>query len=788
MNLDAYKTRTSMFKRMLISFVTIITALILVLSSMLYYNYNSSTIEMLKEMKADILSKTSYSAVYMDAISKKFCQSLSLNNSIIAFASSNNDDILNTSKAIQTLSALAIPNTYIHSAYVYNRKIDTIISTPSDTFYSSSDFFDKEIIQMLNNPQNAKIPNLYPIPRKVVNPDGANTKYANVYTYILFDANDNRENFDSAIVLNVDSDWLRLTLSSIDNKMNRDGNEVLVVNKSGVIVSHSSSDMFMRNIADQDYFKKTLSSVDSSGTFIDDLDHKKVVISYVSSENLGWTFLSMTPYESVFSIVRRNGTITIVFCLIILLLGLFYAFLASKKLYRPIGALTNGIKQRLNAESRPEKNMDEVGFLANTFNGMIDKTILLEKMKRDTTPLLKTDFLKQVLSGQVMLPVEKNAAVKEELDIQLNYTNQLFVYLLKIDYYKEFVDKHNEKDRSLYKYAIANIAKETTSEHFRNEVIDTASDQIAVLADLGEKQADPDILYNTFCAIVAKIQNQVKQYLNISLSGTLGCVIESSEQIKNTYENTHHLSMYRIKYGHSSILTPEILQHVENSHFTFPTAKEKQLIDSLKLGKGEAAKEAYKEIIKAIERSSYDNIMTSIIYLFFTIYNSLNHIVDGSQSKLNYISIDFLGKVTSLETLEEIEQTFIGLIDEIILLKSGTKSKKKNEIVDTVIKLIHENYPDKNLSLNRCADSLSISSVYLGKLFKHATGKSVAEYITTVRMEKIKHDLEHSSMPINDILEKCGIEKSNYFYTSFKKYFGISLTEYRLKGVKFKDE
>jgi len=38
-------------------------------------------------------------------------------------------------------------------------------------------------------------------------------------------------------------------------------------------------------------------------------------------------------------------------------------------------------------------------------------------------------------------------------------------------------------------------------------------------------------------------------------------------------------------------------------------------------------------------------------------------------------------------------------------------------------------------------------------------------------------------LPINEILEKCGIEKSNYFYTSFKKYFGVSLTEYRLKNV-----
>ncbi|MGZ9586035.1 helix-turn-helix domain-containing protein [Paenibacillus marinisediminis] len=777
-----------MYTRLLISFVAIIISLILILSFRLYYNYNSSSISMLKEMKADILSKTSYSAIFMDNISRKFSQSLSLSNPIIAFANSNTEDILNISKAIRTLSALAIPNTYIQSAYIYNKKIDTIIATPSDTFYNSSDFFDQEIIEMLNGSQSSKIPNLYPIPRKASMPEGSTKQFANVYTYILFDANDNRETFNSAIVLNVDADWLRLTISSIDSKMGSEGSEFLVVNESGLIVSHPSPDMFMESIADQNYFKKIQVSKDASGTFFENLDHKKYVISYDNTQALGWTFLSITPYETVFASVQKNRTITVVFCLIVLLLGLFFAYLASKKLYHPIGALTNGIKQRLNPDGKPDGSMDEVGFLASAFSGIIDKVAYLESMNRNSAPLLKNEYLKNVLSGQSNIPNFKSGVPKKEHNIEVDFASRLFIYALKIDYHKQFVDKHNEKDRALYKYAIANIAKELTSVYCRNEVIVNDSDQFIVLADLHERPFDPKLLYETFHAIVSDIQIQVQQHLNISISGTLGYVIESSEHIKNIYEDTLSLSMYRIKYGHLSILTPDILLNVDGSHFVFPTSKEKQLIDFLKLGKGDAAKDKYKEIIQAIESSTYDNIMSSIIYLFYSIYNSLHHIVDGTPSKLNYISIDFLGKVTGMETLKEIEHAFFGLIDEIIHLKSGSKSKKKNEIVDAVIELIHTHYADKNLSLAHCAEALSLSSVYLGKLFKQTTGKSVAEYISTVRMEQIKYYLENSSMPIHDILENCGMEKSNYFYTTFKKYFGVSLTEYRLKAVKTRDE
>ncbi|CAH1202189.1 HTH-type transcriptional activator RhaR [Paenibacillus allorhizoplanae] len=782
-------TRTSIFNQLLISFVVIITSLILVLSSLLYYNYTSSSINMLKEMKTDILSKTSYSAIYMDTLAKKFCQTLSLNNPLIAFANSNEEDILITSKAIQTLSSLAIPNTYIHSAYIYNRKIDTMIATPSDTFYNSADFYDKEITQWLGSLPNIKnLPTLYPISRKIKANAEANSNLVNVYTYILFDVSDYRENYSNAIILNVDADWLRMTLSSIDKNMSRDGSELFVVNENGSIVSHSSPEMFMKNIADLSYFKEMSASAASSGTIFDNFEGEKHVISYVSSNELGWKFVSITPYNAVFASVKRNRTITVTFCALILLLGLFYAFLASKKLYRPIGQLTSGIKNRLHSNNKSEKFVDEVGFLASAFSGMLDKTDSLESMKRNSMPVLKNEYLKHVLSSSNLVLPNHISHTDKDLDITVKFTEPLFLFMLKIDGYNNFILKHSEKDRSLYKYAIANIAKEFTADHYGNEVIDSAADELIVLANISNSEADSSTLYHTFHDIVESIQHYVAKHLNISISGTLGYVINSPEQIKSLYEETVSLALYRIRFGHASILSPEILKEVDSERFTFPTTKEKQLIDALKLGNGKASKEAYKEIIRLIERSTYDNIITSIIYLFYAIYNELNRIAEGTQAKMNIISIDFLHKVTGLETLDEMEETFFSLIDDIVLLKEGAKDHKKDEIVKSVMTLIHASYQDKNLTLISCAETLAISSVYLGKLFKNATGKSVAEYITVVRMEKLKHYLEHSQLPIIDILEKCGMEKSNYFYTSFKKHFGVSLTEYRLNGVKIKSD
>ncbi|WP_308635204.1 AraC family transcriptional regulator [Paenibacillus silvisoli] len=736
-----------MYKKLLLSFVVCITSFIVILASVLFYNYKSSSISLLKEANVNVLSKISYSSVYMDNMAKKFSESLSLNNYIIAFANSNDLDIILTGNALRTLDSLRIPNAYIYSSYIYNSKINTVISSPPSTFFDASEFPDQEILKLIQDAQAKNAPMLDPIPRKLNN--------HNVYTYILFDFSDKTGKLTNAIVLNVDADWLRLTISSLDQEKASNGrsSDILIFDEKGLIVSHPSAAMFMQPVAGQSYAREIAASDAPSGTFFDEIDGKKYVISYVSSSILKWKFVSLTPYSAVFSSVQWNGWMTLVLCLSVLILGLIVAIFASKKLYRPFAVLQ-------------------------------DKTTMLENQKRDSAAVLKNEFLRQMLAASATLPLEKVKAKEKELHLDISFTNKLFMFMLRIDSYQAFVSKYSESDRALLKYSIENMTKEITSSRCKCEVIIHDDDQLTVLAELGHQELDQERIYETFRAIVTDIQSNIKQYVNLSASGTLGYIIESYEQIKLIYEETFNLSKYRLIHGHQSLITPEILKQVDESPYFFPASKEKQLLDALRLGSGDTAKEIYRDIMSTIALTTYDNIIRSTLYLAFSIYNSFQRQQDDTSARINSVTLEFLNHISAFETLEQIEYAFCEMIDEINHLKDGNKDKKKNEIVQSAKELIEERYADLNLSLISCAEQLSISSIYLGKLFKSTTGKSVAEYITMIRMEKIRSYLETTNLPINDILEKCGLEKSNYFYTTFKKYFGVSLTEYRLNMVK----
>lgn len=84
-----------------------------------------------------------------------------------------------------------------------------------------------------------------------------------------------------------------------------------------------------------------------------------------------------------------------------------------------------------------------------------------------------------------------------------------------------------------------------------------------------------------------------------------------------------------------------------------------------------------------------------------------------------------------------------------------------------------------DLSLSSLADQLNISSSYLSAQFKKETGSTLTEYVTHKRISQSLFYLNSSDMQIQTIGQQVGIYDMAYFSKVFKKYIGMSPTEYR---------
>ncbi|WP_248927007.1 response regulator [Paenibacillus hamazuiensis] len=97
--------------------------------------------------------------------------------------------------------------------------------------------------------------------------------------------------------------------------------------------------------------------------------------------------------------------------------------------------------------------------------------------------------------------------------------------------------------------------------------------------------------------------------------------------------------------------------------------------------------------------------------------------------------------------------------------------------------IILEQYGDKELSLERTAQMLQVSPVYLSRVLKQELGSTFVALLTETRIKKAIQLLNASDLPIHEIAERVGYDTQHYFSTAFKKATGVSPLQYRRGGL-----
>jgi two-component system, response regulator YesN len=101
-----------------------------------------------------------------------------------------------------------------------------------------------------------------------------------------------------------------------------------------------------------------------------------------------------------------------------------------------------------------------------------------------------------------------------------------------------------------------------------------------------------------------------------------------------------------------------------------------------------------------------------------------------------------------------------------------------NRPVQSAIKFIEDNLC-REITLTEIAQSVNLSSSRLRHAFKVETGMSLLQYVKSLRMQKAKILLENSHLMIKQITAEIGVNDQSHFVRDFKKYFGLTPTQYR---------
>ena len=146
-------------------------------------------------------------------------------------------------------------------------------------------------------------------------------------------------------------------------------------------------------------------------------------------------------------------------------------------------------------------------------------------------------------------------------------------------------------------------------------------------------------------------------------------------------------------------------------------------------------------------------------------------------------------------SLEELHLTIDNLIDNVCRLKGKFSGALKQddkvekievkgydeELMERIMKVVNENLSDSDFNVEKMCDEVGVSRTQLHRKLKEMTGVPTSEFLRNIRLNEAARLIREHKINITQVSYMVGFANNSHFSTAFKKYFGMSPTEYAAK-------
>ena len=202
------------------------------------------------------------------------------------------------------------------------------------------------------------------------------------------------------------------------------------------------------------------------------------------------------------------------------------------------------------------------------------------------------------------------------------------------------------------------------------------------------------------------------------------------------------------------------------------------MIDILKLNNIAMVPSILEAFKKELLAMTCDHALTYANQLVISVLKQYDHLLDTlNEDTKRFLQI--VRKLPALETLDSVMESVQNLCTGIIAVVDEKYNQKNIDVIENIKQYVCQNYSNPDLSIDTAAEKVILSSAYLGRLFRNIEGASFNDYLNAIRIQKAKELLLNTNIPSSEICKLVGIYNKTYFFTLFKKAFGITPYQFR---------
>jgi len=389
--------------------------------------------------------------------------------------------------------------------------------------------------------------------------------------------------------------------------------------------------------------------------------------------------------------------------------------------------------------------------------------------------LMTESVLFRLITGETSETDEQLIRRLEQLGVSLREDRSYSVACLEIDHMER---RWNEPaERQLWKYAVTNILAEAMEEEGNPPTIFNGPEgRIVCLRSVnvaGRTEGDFPGLEG-----YEKLIYYIRKYLKLTVTIGVGSCFVGLQGIRGSYDEARQALQYKFTLGDDRVIAFGQQEITEREGAVFPADTNDSLHYAMRMGDGEALDAKLEELFGTIRvrRQSLD--MTYVACMGW-ISICLSHVTESGHPIEDCFGEHFFpyAEIRRLETVDTVKSWMKSLFLRAMDYVSKHKHTRSSSIARQARSYIEEQFHDPELSVEGVAGHVFINASYLRAVFKKAFGMTVGEYIIHIRMTRAK-ELIGGNMRLSDIAEKVGFTDPGYFSKSFRKFFGMSPSEY----------
>ncbi|GAA3406947.1 cache domain-containing protein [Paenibacillus hodogayensis] len=577
------------------------------------------------------------------------------------------------------------------------------------------------------------------------------------------------------VAANIDVDVLYRMIHDIYDEEFK--GHTFILDTNGEVIAHDDNSKLYGKLTELPYIQQVLAGKDS-GFFSSDIDGVKQTVSYKLSAYTGWKIVNIVPKSHMYRPLTVTRNLLAIFAAVMFVLAFVVIFFINKRTFTPIdrmiGKLSRAYKPTPpHGDHAPALEAQGVSYLERIFDQMFVERENLEKQVRDSKPMLKWRIVMDILGGYRTDYVL--AAPHLDFSGVRLHPERYVVCTAEIG--KE--GGIRPEDRTLYTYALCNVAEEVINQENMGAAIDLGGGRVVIVFSFAAGDEEQNHFRAT--ALLEQVLDVMVKQFGLTVIAGLGRGCRELKDIPVSYAESQQALQYRMITGHHAVISILDVQPPDNQDYYRIVQRIDRIVDSLKQGdigkRIEQLRETFEETVKSnmapelIRQFSFELVMRSTQMM-----ESIG--IDTEQS---FIEIGNLHeRINGCESWKEMERivdsVLSGLAGRIELKRS---QRGKNDNIGKILQYIEENYRDSGLSLDRLAEEFDLHPTYISKLFKEQVEDNFIDYLIKIRIEAAKELLKDKTIKINDISDSIGYTYSRSFTRTFKKYTGLTPTEYR---------